>query len=308
MEVIIKILYFILMKAEKMKIFSVVLGILFILSGCQLSGPIELVNDHDDSRFIEVISVGSDTDSVFASSGIDSAGLLGSRYYGKMLLTDIYYSLPGRSDSFLQAEAIFLDQTKPVEYNGHLLGYASFDVGTLMLEDDTIPRIQRRLRLGPLGDTLIGYHYRLRKQHTGGQGFQYHWRGFGNAGIGPFNTNVPSAPEMRILEIDPPFVPPGAPLSFRWRCMNEYVHIYISREGEQPQRAWIPMLHLRIRNINGEIELPEKVLDILPMKRYQRFLFTLTSEAQAAVVIPGYPDSVLLHSASIHNILLNVGP
>lgn len=296
------------MKAEIMKTVSVIIGILFILSGCQKSDPIELVDEQNDSRFIEVIATGSDADSTFAPSGVDTSGLLNSRYFGKMYFSHVYYSLQSRNDSFMQAEAIFLDKTKPIEWNGHMLGYASFDVGTLMLEDDTVPRLQRRLRLGSFGDSAVGYLYRLRKQHSAGPGGQYHWNGSGNAGVDPFNTTIPSAPEMRVLEINPPFVPPDAPLSFRWRCTNEYVHLFINREGEQPQRAWVPVLHLRIRNMNGEVQIPAKVLEMLPMKRYQRFLFTFTSEERSVTTIPGYPDDILLHSASIHNILLNVGP
>ncbi len=291
-----------------MKTVSVIIGIFLIFSGCQKSGPIELADEQGDSRFIEIIATGNVADSLFASSGVDTSGLLNTRYFGKMYFSHVYYSLQSRSDSFMQAEAIFLDKTKPVEWNGHIIGYASFDIGTLMLENDTIPRLQRKLRLGSLGDSAVGYQYRLRKQYSAEPGNQFRWSGFGNVGIGPFNTIVPSAPEMRVLDINPPFVPTDAPLSFRWRCTNEYVHLFINREGEQPQRAWVPVLHLRIRNMNGEVQIPAKVLEMLPMNKYQRFLFTFTSERRSITTISGYSDDVLIHSASIHNVLLNVGP
>ncbi len=141
-----------------------------------------------------------------------------------------------------------------------------------------------------------------------GPGDRYSWRGSGNASIGAFNKTGVSAPEMRILEVSPNFVPTQAPMTLRWKCSNTYVNLFISRESNQLQRAWVPVLHLRIRNIKGEIQIPAKVLEMLPLKRYQRFLFTLTSEAQSIETVPGYADAVLLHSASIHNMLLNVGP
>jgi hypothetical protein len=296
------------MKAEIMKSVSVIIGILLILSGCQKSGPIELVNEQDDSRFIEVIATGNDAESIFATSGVDTSGLVNSRFFGKMYFSQVYYSLQSRSDSFTQAEAIFLDKTKPVEWNGHMIGYASFDVGTLTLEGDTILKVQHKMRLGQVGDTTAGYQYHLRYAHSIGPGSQYNWSGSGNAGIGPFNKTGTSAPQIRVYEIDPPFVPTSAPLTLRWNCTNGYINLFISREGNQVQRAWVPVLHLRIRNVKGAIQIPAKVLEMLPMKRYQRFLFTLTSETQSVTTVSGFADDVLLHSASIHNILLNVGP
>jgi hypothetical protein len=296
------------MKAELMKTVSVIIGVIFILWGCQKPGPIELVNEQDDSRLIEVIAAGSDADSIYSISGVDTSGLFNSKYFARMYFSHVYYSLPSRADSFMQAEAIFLDKTKPVEWHGHMLGYASFDVGTVMLESDTIPKIQHTMQLGLIGDTSAGFKYRLRNESSIGPGDEYNWRGTGNAGISAFARTGASAPVVRILEVNPQFVPTNAPLTLRWRCTNTYVNLFISREANQVQRAWVPVLHLRIRNTKGEIQLPVKVLEMLPMKQYQRFLFTLTSEAQSVTAIPGYTDEVLLHSASIHNILLNVGP
>lgn len=288
-----------------MKILSVVLGIVIVFTGCQHTGPIELINEQDNSQFIEIMSVGNPSDTVFSTSGVDSAGLLNPNYFGRMMFADVYYSLPLRADSFIQLEAMFLDKSKPIQYNGHLLGYPSYDVGTLMFDDDTIPRLQRRLRMGSLGDTSIGYRYLLRKQHQNGQIFRYNWRVLGNGSFGPLNTFAPTVQEMRVLEYIPSFVPANGPLTFRWRCTNEYVHLYISREGELFQRSWVPILHLRIRNVNGTIELPAKVLDILPKKHYRHFLFTFSSEAESVVTMHGYQEQILLHTASIHNIILN---
>lgn len=293
-----------------MKIVSVLIGILVIISGCQNPGPIELVDERDDSNLIQVIATGGDADSIFATSGVDTSGLFNSRYFAKMYFSHVYYSLQSRSDSFMQAEAIFLDKTKPVMWNGHMLGYASLDIGDVTLEGDTLPKVQHKMRLGATGDTTAGYQYYMKHEHSTGPHDQFQWRGFGNEskGIGAFNESGNSAPSMRVTEIDPPFVPIDAPITLRWRCTNTYVNLFISREGNQVQRAWIPLVHLKIRNTKGEILLPAKVLEMLPLKQYPRLLFTLTSEAQSVTNIFGYSDDVLLHSASIHNILLNVGP
>jgi len=296
------------MKADLMKKASVLIGILVLVSGCQKPGPIELVDDRDDSNLIQVIATGSDADSIFATSGVDTSGLFNSRYYAKMYFSHVYYSLQSRSDSFMQAEAIFLDKTNPVVWNGHMLGYASLDVGEVTLEGDTLPKVQHKMKLGSTGDTTAGYQYYMKNEHSTGPHDQYHWNGSGKGPVGPFNKSGSSAPSMRVTEVDPPFIPIDAPITLRWKCTNTYVNLFISREGNQVQRAWVPLIYLKIRNIKGEIQLPAKVLEMIPLKQYPRLLFTLTSEAQSVTNIPGYSDDVLLHSASIHNLLLNVGP
>ncbi|MDI6767975.1 MAG: hypothetical protein QME52_14235, partial [Bacteroidota bacterium] len=66
------------------------------------------------------------------------------------------------------------------------------------------------------------------------------------------------------------------------------------------------ILHMKVRNTKGEITLPTKILELLPIRRFQRYLFTITSENRFTMRIEGYPSDVLVQAASIHNVLLGV--
>ncbi|MDI6766854.1 MAG: hypothetical protein QME52_08540, partial [Bacteroidota bacterium] len=221
--------------------------IAFIFSSCEKIDPVEIIDEQDDSRFIELNAVSVSSDSLNALSGVDSSGLLepdNIKYNARLVFTGLRYDFPLKRDSLIQVEAIFLDTSKTIQHNGRPIAYNSFDVGTLSLDSDTLQKHQRRIRL-PSGDTLIGYRYQLRKTYSYLSGNEHHWRGTGSEAIGSFDTLFNLPLEMRVTDITPKYIRRAEPIRIKWNCANPIVHIIISQEGELQQKTWVPILHMK---------------------------------------------------------------
>jgi hypothetical protein len=276
--------------------------------GCQEIQPVSIIDENNDTQLIEMKAIGDAVDSLFVTSGVDSSGLGGNngKYFARMVVTGILYDLPLRSDSISQAEAIFLDRLNPLLTNGRTSAYPSFDVGSILLNGDTLRKQLRQTRISGK-DSSLGYRYQMRENDSYEAGKNYRWQITGNGNIDSAEISIIAPSEIRVLNIYPQAILPGVPLYIKWQCANKFVNIVVSREGGQQQKTWIPTLHLKVRNSKGEVTIPEKILDLLPTNQYRRFLFTFSSESKFSTNFNGYQDSVLVESASLHNILLNVG-
>ncbi|MBI5021432.1 MAG: hypothetical protein HZB59_08355 [Ignavibacteriales bacterium] len=287
----------------------VFLFLIMLWNGCQEPQPVSIIDENSDAQLIEMNAIVGAVDSLFATSGVDSSGLGGNsgKYFARMVVTGILYDLPLRSDSVSQAEAIFFDRLNPLITNGRTSAYPSFDVGSVLLNGDTLIKQKRHTRLSGR-DSSLGYRYQMRENYSYDAGKNYRWQITGNGNIDSAEVSIIAPSEIRVQKIDPQAILPGVPLYIKWQCANKFVNIVVSREGGQQQKTWIPTLHLKIRNSKGEITIPEKIMDLLPTNKYRRFLFTFSSESKFSTNFNGYQDSVLIESASLHNILLNVGP
>jgi hypothetical protein len=296
---------------------SFILSIIVLVFGCQKPVPVEIVDEQDDSKYIEVTALGNTNDSIFVSSGIDTTGLISlenSKYFAKMIMTGIRYDRTNRFGNIIMtesisAEAIFLDKSKPIQQNGHLMTYPSFDVGNIKINSDSLSKFQRLIRFQmPVVDSVIGYVYRLRRPYNYEQ--SYLWSADGKGTIGSFQVAFTPANVIQVLNLPPDTIHTSVPLFIKWQCSNPTINIIISGEEDilYGSRKLKPILILRIKNNKGEITLPVKILQMIPLKQFQRFLFTFSSESKFTTSVSGYPDPVLIHSASIHNILLNVCP
>lgn len=290
-------------------------NIILILSflifwGCQKQGPVELIDEEDDSKLIQLQPINNSSDSIFIHSGVDSTGIFGNenaRYFAKMFFSAIRYDKPFKRDSLVQAEAIFLDKSKPVRFNGRLIAYRSFDVGVVRLGNLILNKFVHSVPLIPQRDSIIGYRYQVRSEYVYAN--NYRWQVTGQNGISPFEIQFNTPPEIRVLNLSLRAIRISEPLNMKWRCTNDYINIIISAEpGEGQQYRVIPFLHLRVRNTKGEITIPVKVLGMLPIKKFTRYVFTFSSDSKSTARITGYPDDVLIHSASIHNISLSINP
>ncbi len=291
------------------------LVIIVLVFGCQKPAPVEIIDEQDDSKYIEVTALGNTNDSIYVSSGVDTTGLTGlesSKHFARMIFAGVRFDRTDRSGNIIAtesilAEAIFLDKTKPIQQNGQLLTYTSFDIGDLKINSDSLIKYQRQIRL-LMRDSVIGYVYRLARTYNYQQ--SYIWNASGSNSIGSFQIPFTTASPIRVLNLDPDTIHISKPLYLKWQCSNPIVNIIISGEEDIPysQRRLRPILQFRVNNNKGEITLPVKILQMIPVKLFQRFQFTFASDSKFTSTVSGYPDEVLIYSASIHNILLTVRP
>ncbi len=285
------------------------LTIAFVL-GCQKPGPIEIIDDKDDSKLIDIKSTGSVSDTLYAVSVGDTSGNFGtqnSRYFAKLIHQSIRFDRLLRRDSLINSEAIFFDKNNSIKHNNRVITFPSFDVGTLKINGEVLNKFPRRMMLPMQGDTLIGYRYQLRRNYE--LTATNRWTSTGSGSIDAFDISIPSPPTIRVLNMPPRFINLSEPLNIKWDCANPIVNIFISGEaGDLFARRLVPLIHLQIRNIKGGVTVPVKILELIPVKRFSRFVFSFVSESSATVRISGYPEDVLVHSSSVHSIFLSVQP
>jgi hypothetical protein len=291
------------------------LVIIILLFGCQKPAPVEIIDEQDDSKYIEVTALGNNNDSIYVSPGVDTTGLTSlenSKHFARMILAGVRFDRTDKSGNVIKtesilAEAIFLDKTEPIQQNGRLLTYTSFDVGDLKINSDSIIKYQRQIRL-QMRDSIIGYVYRLLSPYNFQQ--SYTWSASGSSNINSFQIPFTTASPIHVLNLNPDTIHISKPLYLKWQCSNPIVNIIISGEEDIPygQRRLRPILQFRVHNNKGEITLPVKILQMIPVKLFQRFQFTFVSDSKFTSTVSGYPDEILIYSASIHNILLIVRP
>ncbi len=278
--------------------------------GCQKPGPVELIDDEDDSNLIDIKSTGSVSDTLYAVSVGDTSGNFGaqnSRFYAKLIYQSIRFDRLLRKDSLINAEAIFFDKNKPIKHNNRVIAYPSFDVGVVKINEDALNKIPRRIMLPMRGDTLIGYRYQIRKSYE--LNTVNEWTATGSGSIGTFDIPFTSPPTIRVLNLTPQLINISEPLNIKWDCTNPIINIFISGEaGDLLARKLVPVMHLQIKNKKGEVTIPVKILELIPIKKFSRFVFSFVSESSQQVRIPGYSEEVLVHSSSVHSILLSVRP
>lgn len=292
------------------KIIISAFSFIIILNSCQKQIPVELVDDTDDSNLINIQSLPTSMDSLYLvldEDSIGNIGILNSKFFAKMVYQAIRIDKPIRIDSFIRADAIFLDKKNPIKLHNRIIAYPSFDAGILRFNNQIMNKLHRRINIPNRGDSLIGFRYELRNV------FEYsilnRWSTNGNDSFPPFDFSINAPPQIRVKNLYPgTIVKTSEPLKVKWDCTNPEVNLFISAEKGLLQRQIIPVLQLKIKNVKNEVTIPVRILELLPVKRFTRYVFTFTSENKYTKEISGYPEKILIYSASVHSIMLNLHP
>lgn len=290
------------------KITTILISLLILLNACQKQTPVELVDKTDDSNLINIQPLPPSLDSLYLVSDEDSSGnigMLNTKFFAKLVYQSIRIDRPFRADSFTTAEAIFFDNKNPIRHNNRIIAYPSFDIGTLRFNNQIMNKFQRRIMIPLRGDSLIGFRYHLRNAYE--YNYTNRWSTNGQDSFPPFEFTVNAPPQIRITNLVPGTINISEPLYIKWNCSSPEINLFISTEaGNLLQRQLIPILHLRIKNTKGEITIPVRILELLPVKKYSRYMFTFTSEYKFTREISGYSEKILIYSASVHSIMLNL--
>jgi len=283
------------------------LGIL----GCRKPGPIEL-QDNAPSELIDVQTISSVS---LLSNEADTTGVVArdrSSYFGELIVAGVRYDGPNASHTVSVARAMFRNKSDSVIYNGKLLGFRTLFIGGVFIDGLPLYSVPTRIKLGlGLGDTVVGVHYLLvNRDGVGGRGFTFtpshihQWRNSPGSGV-VLNVDTRSPNEVRVVRptpLNPIQQREGLPIE--WTGGGDTVRIIISvlEAGRPPD----PIMGIRIHSDSKRVTIPSKIMRLLPTERSSSFIFTFVSQTQSAVQVSGFADMILVHSASIHSILLTV--
>jgi len=280
---------------------------LLLAAGCQKPAPVEL-EDTSESEISELTALPGN------SYEPDTTGLLTQhrdRYFAELVVAGVRYDTPNETHTVSLARGIIRDRMDSIVINGRKIGYRTLSVGRLLVNGLPLNIHLLRYRIGMPGfplDTVAGpYYLLLNKDGIGGRGFTYFgnylytWTNTGSDVV--VNASITSAEEIRVTQPtprDPVRVRRG--LNVEWIGGEEYVYLVVSIWSPEGTR---PVLQMRLRSASRQIFIPPRVLQMLPAGSSQ-YVFSFISQSRSEAAISGYRDTVLVYSASVHNLLLSV--
>lgn len=287
--------------------------VILILAGCQKQGPVELVNEANESPNLELESTIIQNGDAFEA---DSAGLLpqpGQRYFGQLVIAGAEFDGPFEHQEASLASATFLDRNSPILVNDEATGfYRTIDAGIIRIDgiilfklDKVVTRPRSTIR-----DTVGVYYALYSLNGVGGRGFRYipnqtyRWQGSGYAPFPSYDISIMTPPRIRVLSPTPRdvvYVTRNLPI--RWDGGGRVVRITISshRPGARPR----PILQMRVLVNRGSVVIPPSILRLLP-NDVDRFVFTVWTENSTITQITGFQDTVLVQAISSHSVLLQI--
>lgn len=294
--------------------FIAIFVLLFLLGGCKKPGPIELETRQEPDG-IEVQSVTQPEDTMEET---DTTGLLGlerERFFGRIVVSGVRNNRTSGADSVSLAHVVFFDRSRPLMLNGRVLGYHSFDLGSVFIDGLPMYRVPLRLLRNVPGlgtiDTLLGFQYALRNVNgVGGRGFMYspdHSYEWANVGPGTisFTIGARSARSLEILQPTPgQTISRRAGMTVRWQGGERILHLVIS--GRNTDNTIVPLLRLKLRGTRGNIFIPPKILQMIRLEYGPRLLLTFVSQTQTTATAVGFSDPILVHTASVQNIAVTI--
>ena len=301
------------MRIYRTYLLLVIAGFGFFLNGCQKPGPVEL----QDTQGSQVLGIQAISDQNYTEYEQDTTGLVASdknQYLGQLIVSGVRYDVGNETHTVSTARAVFVDTNQPIVRNGRTLGYWSVGVGAVLIDGLPLFRTERVIRYpvsGGFSDTIAGWRYELlSKDGVGGRGFgyspnhKYEWANIGSANVS-FNVQQQSARGIEVVRptaSDVVFL--RQDLLVEWSGGEDVVYLIINIP--QGGRGQIPVLRMQLRSDEKRVAIPTKVLQLLPINRSSKFMFSFISQRDEQIQVQGFTGNVLVHSASIHNILLSV--
>ncbi len=151
----------------KTYLFYSLIFLLITLWACDKPAPTELINENNTSENIEVEIIGKELDNEYYANGFDTTGVTEDLrdYINIVSVSGIKLTKDGRTVNISVAQAILVDQTKPVySLAGQLIGYNTITPGIIYfnLHPARLTNLIVRYREnGVLVDTTLGKKYEL---------------------------------------------------------------------------------------------------------------------------------------------------
>lgn len=300
---------------KKILTYLIIAGTIFYLVSCDKPAPTQLFDDTNDDYEVELLN--KNIDDQYISSGSDTSGIIQklTGITNLVSVSGIKITDKNRTREFSLAQAFFFDKSKPIKYSdGRLLSYQTITPGIIKIngtEANIVPYNIRYRDEGMARDTLIGNKYLLYNLFSGWPDpFYYSHSSSVSCGFTPFiggNTIDFSifTPQEIIGSVAISGSRQGKNLEaiLNWNPNGRgkvYVIIGLMRYN---QLSSIPLYKIRTKD-NGQLRLPGRYLNQLPLQNFEKIVFTFVRSIEAYY---GSGNNVLLTSAqSIHSIVIEI--
>jgi len=284
-----------------------------ILAGCEKNGPVELSEDGNIPSTDMSIENGANSLEPVDPSAQDSTSCYITTVQGadgQLTIAGSIYDDRQLHEEISIVRAMMINKSSPIIVNNETVGYHTFDLGTVTIDDIPLQSDAAHLpdpRLTPR-DTIGPRYVLLNRDGVGGRGFQYtgrhayRWLASGSPGAPSLDASITSPAALSILTPGPrDVVSAGRSLVVRWVGGGDAIKITLCGIGVSQR----PLLQLNVKRNNGGVTIPRKLLQLLP-RGQSRFLFTVTSESRETIHATGYDGAISVRAITTHTLVLNI--
>ncbi len=289
-------------------------SLVVLLAGCEKSDPVQLVDPAIDGSALQIEPTPTQNEA-FSLQGEDSTGFFVPSHAaiaGRLIIAGSEYDTPYTHHEASLARAELFDRTRPEIDGDDTVGYYSFELGYVALDDLPLTRqVATYTNSLRITDTLGAIYGLLNHDGVGGRGFSYSglhtytWRLTGSEDVAPFGLSI-LAPERIHVNTPVPtdMIYASQNLRMAWRGGGSTVRILISSPGPS---GVLPrnLLLMRVKTNSGSVVVPSKILRLLPQNQ-SRFLFTVIAENDTTLHIDRYADDIVARVITSHTLLLHL--
>jgi hypothetical protein len=300
---------------KKIFTYLIIIASLFLLVSCDKPAPTQLVDDSNNDFEIELLN--KDLDNEYYNSGSDTSGITQNLtgITNLISVSGIKITDKIRTRNFSLAQAMFFDKSKPIKYsNGRLLSYQTMIPGIIKFngtEANIVPYTIRFRDMGMQKDTLIGNKYLLYNIFGGfpdpfyfsyNSSVSFEFTPLAGGNNLSFNIQTPQEINGNVT-LSGKRIAKNLEALLNWNSgSTKKVTIIIGLMREN-QLSSIPIYKIRTTD-DGEINIPERFLNQLPLERFEKIVFTFVRSYEG--FHGNGSNELLVSSQSIHSIVIDI--
>jgi hypothetical protein len=296
---------------KKLKIYAVLLIVVFLLFGCEKPAPTELVqNDQsvDDPASVEVITKNLSNDST--GNGYDSTGVTDdvNQYNNVIIVSGVKITSRLVSVRLSIAQAMFFDKSKPFYgTDGRLISYRTRFVGNIFFDGNKARLIPHVILSSILAsDTSQGLQYVLYSRNLRGDAFIYNYNSqvkFKLVSLHDslnYDFNIPTPPEVTgTVDINGTRASGNLRAVLQWDAdpgTKMIINIGASAKGNANV---IPIYQIKTKD-DGKYIIPASLLNSIPVKSFDKLYISFVRQLK----INRKNEDLVVFSQSVHTIII----
>jgi hypothetical protein len=300
---------------KKILTYLIISASIFFLVSCDKPAPTQLVDDTNNDFEVELLN--KDLDNEYYNSGSDTSGITQNLtgITNLISVSGIKITDKIRTRNFSLAQAMFFDKSKPIKYSdGSLLSYQTLTPGTIKFNGTEANIIPYRIRFRDMEmqrDTLVGSKYLLYNIFGGfPDPFYFSYNASVSFEFDPFiggndiSFTIPTPQEITgSVTLTGKRINENIQARLNWNSGNTKKILVIVGLIRPNQISSVPVYKFRAAD-DGEMRIPERLLNQLPLDRFEKIVFTFIRSYESYQ--GNGNNNLLVSSQSIHSLVIEI--
>lgn len=300
---------------KKILTYLIISASIFFLFSCDKPAPTQLVDDTNNDYEVELLN--KDLENQYYTSGSDTSGITQdlTGITNLISVSGIKITDKIRTKEFSLAQAMFFDKSKPIKYSdGNLLCYQTLTPGTIKFNGTEANIIPYRIRFRDMEmqrDTLVGSKYLLYNIFGGfPDPFYFSYNASVSFEFDPFiggndiTFTIPTPQEITgSVTLTGKRINENIQARLNWNSGNTKKIFVIVGLIRPNQISSVPIYKFRAAD-DGEMRIPERLLNQLPLDRFEKIVFTFIRSYESYQ--GNGNNKLLVSSQSIHSLVIEI--